>query len=96
MAQDRPPLPSLSSHESSSEHDHYTVDPFADRHRAINFQETAPSAYDSTISLPQDFGDRGGSDEKLPLTQEFGGGFYPPGSVSHHTLCSSTNGRLNL
>lgn len=78
MAQNRPPLPSLSS--QNSEHDHYPVDPFADRNRAINFQDNS-SAYDSTISLPQDFGERGGSDEKLPLTQaqEFAGGFYPPG-----------------
>jgi chitin synthase len=79
MAQARPPLPSLSRQGSQEEFDHNVINPFADRPRAINFQEPA-SDYASTVSLPQEF-DQGNdeSEEKLPLTKDFGGGFYPPG-----------------
>lgn len=95
----RPPLPSVSSHDS-----HYNEDPFADRPRQTTFQEPArPGPYDSTTSLarpfestsslPHEFGGRGGHGygeeeyvEKQPLTGgeavSHPGGFYPPGSVS--------------
>jgi len=72
---DRPPLGSLPSNIS---------DPFADRPRALQFEEPPPRAFDSTVSLPQDFGGQGRPYdeeelEKQPLT---GGGnvsgFYPP------------------
>ena len=73
----RPPLRSVSPHDSS--------DPFADRPRALQFQEPHPPPFDSTISLPQDFGGQGRpydeeEIEKQPLTGgNIPGGFYPPG-----------------
>ena len=75
----RPPLTSLSSHDS----DH--SDPFADRPRGIQFQDPPLRPFDSTVSLSQEFGAQGQpyedeEVEKQPLT---GGnvpaGFYPPG-----------------
>jgi hypothetical protein len=80
MARERPPLPSLQSSPSQQDLRFPSTDPFADRHRAINFQDDG-SAYESTISLPQEYGRRVDSEEKLPLTQQhdFSGGFYPPG-----------------
>lgn len=91
----RPPLPSVSSHDSGNAP---YGDPFADRPRQTTFQEpTRPydsttslaRPFDSTTSLPGEFGGRGGgysdeeSVEKQPLTvgETVGhpGGFYPPG-----------------
>lgn len=75
----RPPA-SVSSHESE-----YSADPFADRPRALQFQEPPPRPFDSTVSLPQDFGgqSRPYEDEEIekqPLTGgNVPGGFYPPG-----------------
>ncbi|KAI0921655.1 Chitin synthase, class 1 [Taiwanofungus camphoratus] len=83
MAQEgRPPLPSYGSHSSLGD----TSDPFADRPRQINFQEPEIHAYDSTVSLPQEFGGMGSNYddeevEKLPLTASQGGGLYPPGPI---------------
>ncbi|THG98213.1 hypothetical protein EW026_g3937 [Hermanssonia centrifuga] len=82
MAEDkRPPLPSFNSQSSVG-------DPFSDRPQHLHFQEPAPSAYSSTVSLPQEFGGRPGYDdddeiEKVPLTsgQGMSGGLYPPGPV---------------
>ncbi|KIJ70012.1 glycosyltransferase family 2 protein [Hydnomerulius pinastri MD-312] len=69
-------------------------DPFADRPRQTHFQEPPPRAYDSaanspfesTTTLPREFGAAGYVDEdyaeKLPLTggESYNpGGFYPPG-----------------
>jgi chitin synthase len=77
----RPPLTSMSSHDSE-----HLSDPFADRPRALQFQEPPqPRPFDSTVSLSQEFGAQGQpyedeEVEKQPLT---GGnvapGFYPPG-----------------
>jgi chitin synthase len=73
----RPPPTSLSSHDSD-----YPSDPFADRPRALQFQEPQIRPFDSTASLPQEFGAQPYEDEeveKLPLT---GGNVprgYPPG-----------------
>lgn len=68
----------------------YSPDPFADGHH-LRFQEPQPRPFESTTSLPQDFGGRGGQydeDEELekqPLTGgNVAGGFYPPGCVEHH------------
>jgi hypothetical protein len=68
----------------------YTPDPFADGHHA-HFQEPMPRPYESTTSLPQDFGGPGQqyddeeAIEKQPLTGgNVAGGFYPPGCVEHH------------
>ena len=94
----RPPLPSVSSH------DGYNEDPFTDRPRQTRFQEPVrPGPYDSTTSLarpfesttslPHEFGAGGGLGygdeeyvEKQPLTRgeavSHPGGFYPPGLVS--------------
>ncbi|EMD40851.1 glycosyltransferase family 2 protein [Gelatoporia subvermispora B] len=80
MADQRPPLPSLSSHSSIND----LSDPFADRPRQINFNEPPPSAYESTVSLPHEFGGMGDDDsevEKVPLTHGSPGGFYPPGPM---------------
>ncbi|THH31301.1 hypothetical protein EUX98_g2888 [Antrodiella citrinella] len=85
----RPPLPSFHSNTSQST---IHTDPFADtgRTRALNFQEPSPSAYASTVSLPQEFGGLGGDSyedddeqEKIPLTStsSLGGGLYPPGPI---------------
>lgn len=55
-------------------------DPFSDRQH-LTFQERPPSAYASTISLPDEY-EQGGhyheddEVEKVPLTS--GGGMYPP------------------
>ncbi|GBE80048.1 Chitin synthase 1 [Sparassis crispa] len=74
----RPPLPSFSSQTSLSDQ----ADPFADHH--VNFLEP-PRPYESTVSLPQEFGGMGGSNydeddiEKLPLTANQG--FYPPSPI---------------
>ncbi|KAH9938331.1 glycosyltransferase family 2 protein [Fomitopsis serialis] len=82
MAEDhRPPLPSYHSQNSVSDHG----DPFADRPRHVNFQEPAMSAYESSVSLPQEFGGMGGGYddddvEKLPLTAA-PGSLYPPGPI---------------
>jgi len=76
----RPPPTSLSSHDE----DHLS-DPFADRPRALQFQEPQPRPFDSTASLPQEFGAQGHpyedeEIEKQPLTGgNVAGGFYPPG-----------------
>ena len=81
MAEDRrPPLPSLS--ESSTLGEGNYQDPFADRPRALNFQEPPiPRPYDSQVSLPHEFGGHGGYDddesEKIPLPSQ-AGGLYPP------------------
>ncbi|KZT13058.1 glycosyltransferase family 2 protein [Laetiporus sulphureus 93-53] len=83
MAEDhRPPLPSFASQSSVSDNG---SDPFADRPRQVAFQEPPLSAYESTISLPQEFGGMGGNYddeevEKLPLTAAQGG-LYPPGPI---------------
>lgn len=91
----RPPLPSVSSHDSNTNAPY--GDPFADRPRQTKFQEpvrpydsttSLQRPFESTASLPSEFGGQGNySDddyvEKLPLTggQTIGhpGGFYPPG-----------------
>lgn len=69
----RPPLSSTNSQASLG------GDPFSDR-PGLQFQEPPRSAYASTISLPQEFGeyDEGDEIEKMPLTSG-GGGLYPPG-----------------
>jgi chitin synthase len=78
----RLPPSSLTSHESDQ-----TSDPFADRPRALQFQEPQPRPFESTLSLPQELGGqiRPYDDEeieKLPLTGgNVPGGFYPPGYV---------------
>jgi chitin synthase len=77
---------SISNTYSSRESDPNS-DPFSDRTRVLQFQEPQPRPFDSTTSLPQDFGDRNRpyDDEELekqPLTGgNFAGGFYPPGYV---------------
>ncbi|KAI0082452.1 glycosyltransferase family 2 protein [Panus rudis PR-1116 ss-1] len=84
MAEDkRPPLPSQAS--TSSLGESYIQDPFADRPRHLNFQEPVPQPFDSTVSLPQEFGGIGGNYEddeieKIPLTSQ-AGGLYPPPPV---------------
>ncbi|KAA1466457.1 chitin synthase [Dentipellis sp. KUC8613] len=80
---DRPPLPSVSSHDASYQ------DPFADRPRGLQFQEPEPHPYESQASLPREFGGQphNYSDddlvEKLPLTggDSYAAGFYPPGPI---------------
>ncbi|KAF8897499.1 putativechitin synthase [Infundibulicybe gibba] len=89
MADNRPPLPSVSSQNRTQQYG----DPFADRPRQTQFDEperpyhstaSLPQAYDSTTTLPQFGGDEHYDDddyiEKQPLTsgQNFTGGFYPP------------------
>ncbi|KAI9452078.1 chitin synthase [Russula earlei] len=75
----RPPLGSLSPHDSDQ-----NSNPFADRPRLLQFEEPTPRAFDSTVSLPQDFGGQGRpydeeEVEKQPLTGgNVPGGFYPP------------------
>ncbi|KZT72530.1 glycosyltransferase family 2 protein [Daedalea quercina L-15889] len=82
MAEDhRPSLPSYNSLSSVSDHG----DPFADRPRRVNFEEPAMSAYESSVSLPQEFGGMSGGYEddeveKLPLTAG-SGSLYPPGPI---------------
>ncbi|KAI0254717.1 chitin synthase [Lactifluus subvellereus] len=77
----RPPLGSLPSH----------GDPFADRPRALQFQEQ-PRPFDSTVSLPQEFGVQNPpyddeEIEKQPLTGgNVPGGFYPPGPLDPDTF----------
>jgi chitin synthase len=72
--------PPLSSHDPDIH-----SDPFADRPRALQFEEPQIRPFDSTVSLHQDFSAQGHQYEdeeveKQPLT---GGnvptGFYPPG-----------------
>ena len=78
----RPPPTTLSSQDSD-----YHSDPFADRPRALQFQEPHPPVrpFDSTVSLSQEFGAQGHpyedeEVEKQPLTGgNVAGGFYPPG-----------------
>jgi hypothetical protein len=66
----------------------YTPDPFADGLHA-RFQEPMPRPYESTASLPQDFGGQGQQYddeeeiEKQPLTGGAAPGFYPPGCVEY-------------
>lgn len=79
MAEERrPPLPSFNSQTSIHDSEH---DPFADRNH-LAFREPTPSAYASTVSLPQEFGGHNqeyiddDETEKVPLTS---GGLYPPG-----------------
>lgn len=85
----RPPLDSVSSHGSDST---AYGDPFADRPRQAQFVEPErpyrnnnPQAFESSASIPQEFGGRDYNDEedymeKQPLTagQTYPGGFYPP------------------
>ena len=75
----RPPPSSLSSHDSDP-----NSGPYADRPRALQFQEPQVGPFNSALSLPQDFGSRNppyedDEVEKQPLT---GGnvpaGYYPP------------------
>ncbi len=82
MAQDqRPPLPSLSS--QSSVTDHTLTDPFADRQRAINFSEpTFPTPNQSVVSFPNEFGTLTETydeddEEKRPLARGQGASLYP-------------------
>ena len=76
----RPTPTSLSSHDSDPH-----SDPFADRPRVLQFQEPQVTPFDSTVSLPQEFGAQNqpyGDEEieKQPLTGgNVPGGFYPPG-----------------
>ncbi|PFH46163.1 glycosyltransferase family 2 protein [Amanita thiersii Skay4041] len=98
MSDNRPPLPSVASHDSDA-----YGDPFADRPRQTHFVEpqrpygsprgspsTPPQPYESTASIPQDFNghdsfvDDDDYVEKLPLNagQTFSGGFYPPSAVN--------------
>lgn len=76
----------------SSPQDEPYGDPFADRPRQTHFQEPPSRTYDnpsspfeSTTTLPREFGANYGDDdvsEKLPLTggESYNvGGFYPPG-----------------
>ena len=59
MAQEnRPPLPSLSSHNSDNAPEGYTLtDPFAERERRINFSEpNFPTPSQSVTSFPNEFG----------------------------------------
>jgi chitin synthase len=75
----RPPLRSLSPHDSD-----HSSDPFSDRPRALQFQEPSPRPFDSTASFSH-FGGQGRpfdeeEVEKQPLTGgNLPGGFYPPG-----------------
>jgi hypothetical protein len=84
----RTPLDSVSSREPG-----HTPDPFLDRPRVLQFQDPQPRPFESTTSLPQEFGihNRPYDDdeiEKLPLTGgNVPGGFYPPGYV---WLCAQT------
>ncbi|KAI0796852.1 chitin synthase [Abortiporus biennis] len=88
MSEDkRPPLPSLNSQSSvTSLNDSYN-DPFADRPRQLQFQDPRRSAYESTVSLPQEFGGQPSYEdeeiEKVPLTSQQGmsGSLYPPNPV---------------
>ncbi|RPD66734.1 chitin synthase [Lentinus tigrinus ALCF2SS1-7] len=79
MADQRPPLPSLSSQSSTT--DLTLTDPFTDRQRAINFAEPSfPTPNQSVASFPNEFGNLGDYDddeEKRPLTREHGTS-YPP------------------
>ena len=85
MAEDRrPPLPSFASQTSVSDTLH--SDPFGDRPHGYSLTDPAPSAYSSTVSLPQEFGTGQGNYEdddeveKVPLTSSQGmsGSLYPP------------------
>lgn len=78
---DRHPPTSLPPQDSD-----YNPDPFADGHHGLRFQEPQPRPFDSTTSLPQDFGQNrqyeDDEQEKQPLTGgNLAGGFYPPGPI---------------
>ena len=74
----RPPLRSVSPHDSD-----HSPDPFPDRPRALQFREPQPNPSGPTLSLPQEYGSLGRLyDEeevgKQPLTGgNVTGGFYP-------------------
>ena len=87
MAEDkRPTLPSFASQTSFSD---TLNDPFSDgpTRGGLTIQQPVPSPYESTVSLPQEFGMHGGYNdeddevEKVPLTSSQGmsGSLYPPG-----------------
>ncbi|KAE9410457.1 glycosyltransferase family 2 protein [Gymnopus androsaceus JB14] len=87
----RPPLRSVSSNNSNATS---YGDPFADRPRQAQFVEPErpyrnPQGFESTASIPQEFGGRDYDEdeylEKQPLTAgQYAGGFYPP-SVDPNT-----------
>ncbi|EPQ59000.1 chitin synthase [Gloeophyllum trabeum ATCC 11539] len=107
MAEDRPPLRPMASQSTLGGDSHYG-DPFADRPRHIQLQDPGPRPFESTTSLPHEFGGRGADDyddeeeEKQPLTgAQFAGGFYPPADPNSFgdpyarpvsTVSSMTNG----
>jgi hypothetical protein len=81
----------MSTHSSSDGH-YPEGDPFSDGQPRIQFQEPSvprrnptgnmPTPFQSSTSLPQEFGGQGfDEEEKIPLTgdQGFVGGLYPPG-----------------
>jgi chitin synthase len=90
----------------SPEDEHYS-DPFADRPRQTHFQEPPPRTYDaasspfqSTTTLPREFGAQSYVDEdyaeKIPLTGEESynaGGFYPPGPADPSSYGDPYGGR---
>lgn len=99
-------IPTASSADTRSDYG----DPFADRPRQTQFAEpprpyhanTSQSTlqpYESTTTLPNEFGARYDDDEieKEPLAQgqNFTGGFYPPGYV-FDALCRLYYGRIIL
>ncbi|KAH8106018.1 glycosyltransferase family 2 protein [Cristinia sonorae] len=89
MAEDkRPTLPSFNSNASQVSLTDDTHDPFRDRPHGLTFQEPSPRPFDSTVSLPHEFGgipsnyEEDDEQEKVPLTsQGYTGGLYPPGPV---------------
>ncbi|KAK1224389.1 hypothetical protein PQX77_012685 [Marasmius sp. AFHP31] len=102
----RPPMPpSVNSHNSNEPFG----DPFADRQAAPQYTEpnhpypsssTLVRGYESTASLPREFGAREQYDdedyvEKQPLTgtQGFSGGFYPPGPLDPNVYADPHGGR---
>ncbi|KAL0057777.1 Chitin synthase, class 1 [Marasmius tenuissimus] len=102
----RPPMPpSTSSHNSN---DPFS-DPFADRQAASRYIEpnhpnpsssTLVHPYESTASLPREFGAREQYDdedygEKQPLTgtEGFTGGFYPPSTLDPNAYGNPHGGR---
>ncbi len=80
----RPTLPSFASQTSLNDS---LSDPFGDHPQRVSFPESTASGYNSTVSLPHEFGGQGaGYDdddeiEKVPLTSSQGmsGSLYPPG-----------------
>ena len=95
--------PPMSTHSSSDGH-YGEGDPFGDGQPRIQFSEPSiprrgiPQAYESTTTLPNEFGGQQFVDEeeKVPLTgdQGFVGGLYPPGYV-HSRLASQLSFLLN-